>query len=156
MKLLFKERIFTFLDSYDVYDEAGNTVFTAEGELSWGHCLRILDAYGNEVGMVQQKPLAFFPECEIYIGGERVGSVSKEFALFASNYDIDYRGWYVKGDFLEWDYEIFDENGDLVATISKELLNWSDTYVIDVKDPRDALDAMMLVIAIDVEKCSRK
>ena len=57
---------------------------------------------------------------------------------------------------MEWDYEIFDENGDLVATISKELLNWSDTYVIDVKDPRDALDAMMLVIAIDVEKCSRK
>ena len=28
MKLLFKQRFFSWLDSYDIYDEAGNTVFT--------------------------------------------------------------------------------------------------------------------------------
>ena len=29
------------------------------------------------------------------------------------------------------------------------------TYVIDVHDPQDALCALMLVLAIDAEKCSR-
>lgn len=48
------------------------------------------------------------------------------------------------------------ENGQLVATVTKEILNWTDTYVIDVTDPRDALGALMLVLAIDAEKCSRK
>ena len=39
--------------------------------------------------------------------------------------------------------------------ISKELLNWTDTYVIEVFHPDDALCALMFVLAIDAEKCSR-
>ena len=31
----------------------------------------------------------------------------------------------------------------------------SDAYVIDVQDPGNALDALMFVLAIDAEKCSR-
>jgi hypothetical protein len=31
----------------------------------------------------------------------------------------------------------------------------SDTYVIDVQDPGNALDALMFVLAIDAKKCSR-
>ena len=54
MKLLFKQRLFSWFDSYDIYDEAGNTVYAVKGQLSWGHKLAIYDAYGNEVGMVVQ------------------------------------------------------------------------------------------------------
>lgn len=42
-----------------------------------------------------------------------------------------------------------------VAVVSKELFNWTDTYSIDVYNPQDALYALMLVLAIDAEKCSR-
>ena len=35
------------IDSYDIYDEAGNTVYVVKGQLSWGHKLVIYDAYGN-------------------------------------------------------------------------------------------------------------
>ena len=45
--------------------------------------------------------------------------------------------------------------GALVATVRKELFHWTDTYVIDVADPGNALCALMLVLAIDAEKCSR-
>ena len=44
MKLLFKQRFFSWFDSYDIYDERGNTVFTVEGKLGWGHVLHVLDA----------------------------------------------------------------------------------------------------------------
>ena len=47
MKLLFKQRLFSWFDSYDIYDEAGNTVYVVKGQLSWGHKLVIYDAYGN-------------------------------------------------------------------------------------------------------------
>ena len=50
MKLLFKQRLFSWFDSYDIYDEAGNTVYVVKGQLAWGHKLIIYDAYGNEVG----------------------------------------------------------------------------------------------------------
>ena len=44
MKLLFKQRFFSWFDSYDIYDEAGATLFTVEGQLAWGHTLHINDA----------------------------------------------------------------------------------------------------------------
>ena len=38
--------------------------------------------------------------------------------------------------------------------ISKEVLHWGDTYVIDIVDPADEIMALMLTIAIDAANCS--
>ena len=78
-----------------------------------------------------------------------------EISFLTPHYDIECNGWHVDGDFLEWDYRILNAAGQQVASISKELLHLTDTYVIDVRDPADALCALMLVLAIDAEKCSR-
>ena len=56
---------------------------------------------------------------------------------------------------MEWDYSILDRSGYSIARVSKELFHMTDTYVIDVQDPGNALDALMFVLAIDAEKCSR-
>ena len=156
MKLLFKQRFFSWFDSYDIYDESGNTLYTVKGELSWGHLLRIYDASGKEVGCVKERVLTWFPTFEMYLGASYVGCISKEFSFFSPRFNIEYNGWQVEGDWLEWDYTIVDGKGQRVAEISKELLNWTDTYVIEVYAPSDAIYALMLVLAIDAEKCSRK
>lgn len=155
MKLLFKQRLFSWFDSYDIYDEAGNTVFTVKGQLAWGHCLKIYDAHGNEIGTLQEKIFTFLPKFEMYIGEKYIGCISKEFTFFKPAFDIDYNGWHVEGDFFEWDYQIMDVSGRCVADVSKELFNWTDTYTINVANEQDALCALMLVLAIDAEKCSR-
>lgn len=155
MKLLFKQRFFSWFDSYDIFDEAGNTVFTVHGELAWGHLLRIYDAHGNEVGHIKQKIFTFFPQFEMYLGENHIGSIYKEFSLFKPRFNIDYNGWQIEGDWFEWEYTIEDSSGQHVAAISKEVWNWTDTYVIDIRDPKDAICALMLVLAIDAEKCSR-
>lgn len=41
----------------------------------------------------------------------------------------------------------------MIARISKELFHMSALYVIDVKYLSDILNALMLVLAIDAEKC---
>ena len=155
MKLLFKQRFFSWFDSYDVYDEAGNTVFTVKGELSWGHLLRIYDAQGNAIGCVKERVFTWLPKFEMYLGDNYIGSINKEFSFFKPKFNIEYNGWHVDGDWFEWDYTIFNSNGTCIATVSKELWNWTDTYVIDVRDPGDSIYALMLVLAIDAEKCSR-
>lgn len=155
MKLLFKQRFFSWFDSYDIFDEDGNTVFTVKGQLSWGHRLVIFDAWDNELATVQQRVLTFLPKFELYQNGQCVGCISKELSFFQPRYNIDFNGWHVEGNFMEWDYTIYAPSGQVVATVSKELWNWTDTYVIDVQDPDDSLCALMLVLAIDAEKCSR-
>lgn len=155
MRLLFKQRFFSWFDSYDIFDERGNIVYTVKGQLAWGHCLKIFDAYGNEIGTVQERILSFLPKFEIYRGDMYIGCISKEFSFFKPRFNIDYNGWQVEGDFFEWDYTICDASGRCVAEVSKEIFNWTDTYVIDIKNPQDAIGALMLVLAIDAEKCSR-
>ncbi len=156
MKLLFKQRIFSWFDSYDVYDQNDNTVFTVKGELSWGHLLRIYDAAGNAIGHIQEKVLTFLPKFEMYIGNKYAGSIRKEFSFFIPKFDIDFKGWYVEGDFFEWDYRIYDSTGGIVATISKDVLNFVDVYELDISNPEGAIYVLMLVLAIDAEKCSRR
>ena len=156
MKLLFKQRFFSWLDSYDIYDENGETIFTVEGQFGFGHRLHILDRNGRHIGTVKQKVFTFGPKFELYENEECLGTLEKElFTFFTSRYYIDFNGWQIEGNFLEWDYAINDSHGIPVATISKELFNWTDTYAIDVINTRDALRALMVVLAIDAEKCSR-
>ena len=57
MKLLFKQRLFSWFDSYDIYDESGNVVYIVKGELSWGHKLCIYDANGLHIGTIKEEIL---------------------------------------------------------------------------------------------------
>jgi len=155
MKLLFKQRMFSWFDSYDIYDEHGEQLYVVKGQLAWGHRLKIFDASGREAGMVQEHVFTLLPKFEIYMGTSYAGCICKEFSLLKPRYRIECNGWQVEGNFWEWDYVILDRAGATVAEISKQLFNWTDTYVIDVPDPENALCALMLVLAIDAEKCSR-
>lgn len=156
MRLLFRQRFFSWFDSYDIYDESGNTVYVVKGEPAWGHQLRIYDSDGFEVGVVKEKIFTFFPQFEVYLYDKYVGCIRREFSFFRPRYNVDFNGWQVEGDWFEWDYRIMNTTGDVVATVSKELWNWTDTYSIDVNNANDGLYALMLVLAIDAEKCSRQ
>lgn len=155
MKLIFKQRFFSWFDSYDIYSEQGEVLYTVKGQLAWGHRLKIYSPDGTEIGTVQQRVLTLLPQFELYLGESYIGCIHKEFSFLKPKFTIDCNGWYVTGDWMEWDYQIMDNAGRTVANISKQLLNWTDTYVIDVVKPEDALDALMLVLAIDADKCSR-
>ena len=155
MKLLFKQRLFSWFDSYDIYNENGETVFTVEGKMSWGHKLHILNRRGEHIATVKQVVLTWLPRFELYESDRYIGSIKKEFSFLKPRYDIDFNGWRISGDFLEWDYNILNSYGHAVATVSKELFNFTDTYTINTVNDSDALLALMVTLAIDAEKCSR-
>jgi len=154
MKLLFKQRLFSWLDSYDIYDENGVTKYTVKSKLSWGHLLKIFDENGREVGTVKQEILTFLPKFTIYSESTYLGCIKKELSFFKPKYDIDYNGWHVEGNVFGWDYTITNNAGRRVASISKELFHMTDTYQIDIADDIDPLIVLMFVLAIDAEKCT--
>ena len=153
MRLLFKQRLFSWFDSYDIYDEDGNVVYEVKGQLDWGHCLKVYQS-NVHLATIKQVLLTFIPRFEIYKDDQYVGSISKEFSFFVPRYNIDFNGWHIEGDIFEWDYQIYD-GSKVIASISKELFNLTDTYVSNIIDPKDALDVLAFVLAIDAEKCSR-
>ncbi len=154
MKLLFRQRFFSWFDSFDIYDESGETIFTVEGQLAWGHCLHILNRNGDHIGTVRQEILTFLPRFGLYLDGCQIGELRRHLTFFHPYYTIDSLGWTVDGDWTQWDYRITDESGNTIGSISKELFHLTDTYTIDVEDPVNAIKALMIVLAIDAEKCS--
>lgn len=155
MRLHFKQRFFSWFDSYDIYDEENRIAYTVEGKLAWGHKLVIYDANGQEAGLVQQEIFTLMPRFKLFHRGQELGTIKREFTFFKPAYNIDFNGWRVEGNWLEWDYSIFDTSGQEVAVITKDIWHLTDHYVIDVKKPEDALHALMVVLAIDADKCSQ-
>lgn len=157
MKLILKQKMFSLLDSFDVYGEDGSIAYKVKSELALAHKLKIYSPQGNELGEVSQKIISITPTFELYENGKKIGSIKKQLLkLFGSAYSIESLGWTAKGNFTERNYSIHDSNGNLVATIKKQLLNLTDTYVLDIVNPQHALHVLMFVIAIDAEKCSEK
>lgn len=155
MRLLIKQRVFSWTDSYDIYDENGNAKYFVKAEfLALGHQLHVYDKNDCEIGIIHQRLLTFLPAFEIELNGCKIGEIQKQFSLFCPRYEIDFNGWRVEGDFLGWDYDVYSGCSAIIH-ISKELLHWGDTYVIDFANPEDELMGMLLVIAIDAANCSQ-
>ena len=100
--------------------------------------------------MVQEKFLTFLPKFEIYEydlqnNCRYIGQISKEFTFFKPRYNIDFNGWQIEGSWTEWDYSSLDSNGRNIAQISKELFHMTDTYVLDIARPSDALHGLFLL-----------
>lgn len=155
MRLMIKQRVFAWTDTYDIYDEYGNEKYFVKTEMfNIGHHMHIYDGYDREVGVIHQKLFRLLPAFEVEIGGRIIGQIQKRMSLITPKYDINYNGWQVRGDIFGWDYDVYNGNY-VVAHISKELLRWGDTYVIDIMNPVDEITGLMLVLAIDAANCDR-
>ena len=153
MRLLIKQRVFSWTDTFDVYDENEDVKYFVKGEFfSLGHKLHVYAKTGEEVGVIRQRLFTLLPKFDIEIGGQEMGCVEKKFTFFKPKYELDYNGWRVEGDFLGWDYQVYAACS-LVMEISKEPFHWGDTYVIDIADPKDEQMGLMLVLAIDAANC---
>lgn len=155
MKLCIKQRVFSWGDTYDVYDEYGNPRYYVKAAIfSIGHQIHIYEKQtGREVGSIHQHFFAFTPGFDIVMNGQKVGVIKKRFTFFTPTYDVDFRGWTCEGDLFGWDYQVMQ--GQLpVMSISKQWLTWGDTYVMDFANPAHELPGLLLVLAIDAANCS--
>lgn len=150
MQLLIKQRIFSWGDSYDVYDESEQPRYFVKGKVfSIGHQIHVYDkASGDEVGAIKQKIFSFLPRFEIIMNGCTVGTITREFSLLRPKYRVDFRDWEVDGDFMGWNY-VANRQGFEVLRVSKEFFTWSDTYAIHYSNPADEIPGLLLVLAID-------
>lgn len=61
MKLVLKQRLFSWFDSYDVCDEYGNAVFSVKGRLAWGSLAGDIRQHGKQGRRAERKGAENFP-----------------------------------------------------------------------------------------------
>ena len=156
MRLCIKQRVFSWTDSYDVYDENGVARYFVQAEfLTLGHQIHVYEKQtGREVGSIHQRLLTFIPTFDIIVDGKSQGCVSKQFSLFTPRYEVNFRGWDVEGDLLGWDYSVYQGNLEIM-NISKQWLSWGDTYTLQYSNPAHEMPGLLLVLAIDAANCDK-
>ena len=149
MKLYMKQKVFSFVDKFTIYDEFENEAYWVEGDFfTIGKKLDLFDNNNIHKAHIHQKVLSFLPRFFININGEDVAEVVKHFTLFKHKFTVTGYDWEVSGDFLAHEYEIF--RGDYtIATISKEWFTWGDAYSVDIAEGIDPVPVLSVVLIID-------
>ena len=103
MELLIRQRVFSWTDAYDVYDETFRVKYFVKAEFfSFGHQIHLYDKRtGEELGSIHQKLFALLPTFEIVLGGRSQGLIRKKFTFFSEKYELEYMGWNVDGGLPE-------------------------------------------------------
>ena len=149
MNLYIKQKVFSWGDSFTVYDENGNERYGVQGEVfSWGKKLHLFDLAGIECAFVHQKAFSFLPRFFISRNGEDIADVVREFTFFHPKYTVKGLGWQVEGDLFAHEYEITDGK-QTVISVSKQWMTWGDTYEIRISQGVDEVNALAVVLVID-------
>jgi len=107
VKLIMQQKVFSWTDRFRVWDEAGEDRYVVEGEFFvFGKRLHIQDTAGQEVALVERKLFSFLPRFFVYVGGEQVAEIVREFTFLRPRYTVQGLEWDVEGEFLAHDYAI--------------------------------------------------
>ena len=150
MKLLLKQKVFSWFDTYNIYDENDKIVYKVKGEYSWGHLLKVYDENDEEIGLLQQKMFSLFPKFILRVKDKEY-VLNKEFTFLKEVFSINDLDIVVMGNFLGWSYEI-KKHDKVIASVSKKL-SYTDVYEINVKDEKDSLLVLLIILSIDALHC---
>lgn len=151
MNFKIRQKIFSFGDNFTVSNEYGEPILVVKGKVfSLGDKLRIYDPNMNEMYYIEQKLFRLLPEYRIYENGSEVAFLKKEFTLFKPRININskYGNFSIEGNILQHNFTVYN-GSQVVATVSKKFLSFTDEYNLEVLDERNVSFLITLVIVID-------
>jgi uncharacterized protein YxjI len=147
-----KQKVWRLMSHYEIRDDIGNLLYTvkARGFHMWKK-LYFSDLDGREVFYIVQKPWAFPQKFEIRENKTVVAEVHKRMAFLkhkidffiGADTDVEITGNVWRREFA------FERNGQMIASVSKKMWSWGDTYGMRILDSED--QEMMLASAIVID-----
>lgn len=152
MKLYLKQEVFTFLDSYNIYDENQMVAYKVKTRIyKFPPGFDIISCSGDVIFTVSRLFRFFVKKYEILHNDIKVATIEQRFSFFERAFDITTATgdvFSVDGDYFAWNFTI-TKNGMPYASVKKAFLSWGDSYEIEVYDDRECAFATALVVAID-------
>lgn len=149
MLLYMKQKAFSWVDRFTIWEENGDARYFVKGEfLSWGKKLHVYNTQEEEVAFIRQKMLAWLPRYIIEADGREVCHIQKKFAFLSQQYALEGLPWHVEGDFWAHEYTMFDDNHEIMR-LSKHWFTLGDSYELNISNDQDDLLCLCVALAID-------
>ena len=135
--LFTSSKVFSLHHKIDVTDENGILKYHAETKFPSLHDRTyISDAHGHLISYVYRK---FFTLHERHFiemeSGLSFEMATEWFHIIKDIMNIEGLAWQLRGNILGLNFQLYDQNGEIVALISQKMLSLHDKYCIDIYQP---------------------
>ncbi len=130
-------KVFTLHRIIDIVDEHEQMVYHAWTKFPSLHDKTdITDANGNQVAHIERKFLTLHERHFITMADGTQFQLSNElFHIIKDITNIEGLGWQLRGNIAGLNFELYDEQGQVIAVIGQKMFSIHDKYCIDIYRP---------------------
>lgn len=157
MRYHLRERAWSLTEAFIIRDDAGNAVFEVRGKFFHiGDDLVMFDRYsGQELVHIKQRILSLLPRYDIYRNGQHWAGIHEQLRLLGERFKVEGENgmvFHVDGDIWKWNFNIRDNQGNVMGYINRQFSLFRDSYAVDVAPGVDAPFILSLAIIIEMVK----
>ncbi len=143
-------KVLTLHHRIDIVDETEAVVYQAETKFPSLHDKTdISDAQGRPVAHIERKFFTLHQRHTIAMADGQVFELSNElFHLIKDITNIEGLGWQLRGNILGLNFELYDENGGVIAVIGQKLFSMHDKYCVDIYRPEYEKEVVAILITL--------
>ena len=142
--------IFTLHHRIEITDEKENVVYRAETQFPSIHDKTdIYDANGRHVAHFERKLLTLHEIHYVDMDNGKSFTLSNELLHIVRDVtNIEGLGWIIEGNFMQLNFTIKNENGELIALVSQKFLSIHDKYAADIYKPEYEEEVVAILITL--------
>ena len=143
-------KILTLHKLTDITDENENVIYNSSTKFPSIHDKTdISDANGNHVAHIEKKIFTIHERHFVTMADGLSFELSNEVMHIVKDItNIVGLGWQLKGNVLGLNFELYDENGEVIAVIAQKMLSIHDKYCIDIYKPEHEKIVVAILITL--------
>ena len=144
-------KVFTLHKHIDITDAQERVVYEANTKFPSLHDKTdVTDARGNQVAHIERKFFTLHERHFVTMADGLKFQISNElFHLIKDITNIEELGWQLRGNLLGLNFELYDQNGAIIAVIGQKMLSIHDKYSIDIYQPE--LEPIVVAILVTLQ-----
>ena len=142
--------VFTLHHRIEITDAEGNVAYRAETQFPSIHDKTdIYAADGRHVAYFERKLLTLHEIHYIDMENGKSFTLSNELMhLIKDVTNIEELGWVIRGNIVELNFNLRDENGELLAVVSQKAFSIHDKYAVDIYQPEYEEEIVAILITL--------
>ena len=143
-------KVFTLHHHIDITDEHESILYQANSKfLSLHDKTDVTDAAGKQIAHIERKIFTLHQRHFVTMEDGTQFQLSNElWHLVKDITNIEGLGWQLRGNIVGLNFELYDENGAIIANIGQKLLSIHDKYCIDIYQPDKEAKAIAILVTL--------
>ena len=127
-------KVFSAHNKITITDDQENVVYRAQSKVFSIHDkTEIVRESGEHVAHIEKKVFTIHERHTVTMADGLSFMLSTEILHIVKDViNIEGLGWQIQGNIAALNFELYDENGDIIALISQKILSLHDKYCIDI------------------------